>query len=124
MRGDLVHILYDIMKDKVAYILAKTVESFEQDEKNVVARFSDGSSNTFYLLVGADGQGSRIRKAILPPGSPDPYRRLGAHIAYWSIPRNESDNNIRRTYHSPGGRMIMREKPQPDRDPSLFLPPG
>ncbi|RFU33900.1 hypothetical protein B7463_g2400, partial [Scytalidium lignicola] len=113
MRGDLVRILYDATKDNVEYIFGKTVECFEQDEKQVVAHFSDGSSDTFDLLVGADGQGSRIRKAILPPDSPDPYRRLGVHMAYWFIPRTETDNNIARTYHSPGGRMIMRRSHNP-----------
>lgn len=108
MRGDLVRVLYDATKDNVEYVFGKTVERFEQDETRVVAYFSDGSSDTFDLLVGADGQGSRIRKAILPPESPDPYRRLGLHMAYWFIPRAEGDNNMRRTYHSPGGRMIMR----------------
>ena len=75
-------ILYDATKEKVAYIFGKTVERFEQDKKQVVAHFSDSSSDTFDLLVGADGQGSRIRKAILPSNSPDPYRRLGLHMAY------------------------------------------
>jgi 2-polyprenyl-6-methoxyphenol hydroxylase-like FAD-dependent oxidoreductase len=108
MRGDFVRILYGATKDNVRYIFGKTIERFEQDEKQVVAHFSDGSSDTFDLLVGADGQGSRIRKAILPSGAPDPYRRLGMHMAYWFIPRIETDTNIRKTYNSPGGRMIMR----------------
>lgn len=108
MRGDLVRVLYDATKDDVEYVFGKTVEHFEQDEKHVVAHFSDGSSDTFDLLVGADGQGSRIRKAIQPPGAPEPYRILGMYAAYWFIPRIETDSNIARMYHSPGGRMIMR----------------
>ncbi|KAJ5628094.1 FAD/NAD(P)-binding domain-containing protein [Penicillium lividum] len=107
MRGDLVRILYDATKDNVKYIFGKTVEHFELDEKQVVAHFSDGSSDTFDILVGADGQGSRIRKAILPSGS-DPYLRTGVHMAYWFIPRAEGDSNIRRAYNCPGGRIIMR----------------
>jgi 2-polyprenyl-6-methoxyphenol hydroxylase-like FAD-dependent oxidoreductase len=113
MRGDLVRILYGATRDNVEYIFGKTVERFEQDETQVVAYFSDGSSDTFDLLVGADGQGSRIRKAILPSGSPDPYLRLGIHMAYFFIPRIDTDNNIRRTYLSPGGRMIMRRSHSP-----------
>lgn len=108
MRGDLVRVLYNATKDNVEYVFGKTVERFEQDENRVVAYFSDGSSDTYDLLVGADGQGSRIRKAILPPATPDPYRRTGIHMAYWFIPRAEGDDNIRRSYLSPGGRMIFR----------------
>lgn len=108
MRGDLVRILYDATKNDVEYIFGKTVESFEQDEKQVLAHFSDGTSDTFDFLVGADGQGSRIRRAINPPNTPDPYRQLGLHMAYYFIPRMEGDTNIRRTYSASEGRMIFR----------------
>ncbi|MFI9271166.1 FAD-dependent oxidoreductase [Kitasatospora sp. NPDC052896] len=113
MRGDLVQILHDATKDGVDHVFGISVERFEQDEKRVVAHFSDGSCDEFDLLVGADGQGSRIRRAILPPGSADPYRPLGIHLAYWFIPRIASDGNIRDTYHAPGGRMIMRRSHNP-----------
>ncbi|KAJ5664343.1 FAD/NAD(P)-binding domain-containing protein [Penicillium longicatenatum] len=107
MRGDLVRILYDATKDNVKYIFGQTVERFAQDKKEVIAYFSDGSYDTFDILVGADGQGSRIRKAIMPPGS-IPYLKFGIHMAYWFIPRADGDNNIRKTYNCSGGRMIMR----------------
>ncbi|CAM0141720.1 hypothetical protein VKS41_006068 [Umbelopsis sp. WA50703] len=107
MRGDLVRVLYDATKDNVEYIFGITVERFEQYEDRVEVHFSDGRTDTFDLLVGADGQGSRIRKAILPPDSPEPYRRLGVYMAYWFVPRTEVDSNISKTYHSPGSRMIM-----------------
>jgi 2-polyprenyl-6-methoxyphenol hydroxylase-like FAD-dependent oxidoreductase len=113
MRGDLVRILHDAAKEDVDYVFGLSVERFEQDEKAVVAHFSDGSSREYDLLVGADGQGSRIRRAILPPGSPDPYLRVGIHVAYWFVPRIASDGNIRDTYHAPGGRMIMRRSHNP-----------
>ncbi|KAJ5204343.1 FAD/NAD(P)-binding domain-containing protein [Penicillium cinerascens] len=121
MRGDLVRILYDATKDKVKYIFDTSVDRFEQDEQKVTAYFSDGSSDTFDLLVGADGQGSRVRKAILPPGSPDPYRQLGFHAAYWFIPRNETDTNLSYTYQSPGGRMIMRRSHSPTETQIYFF---
>ncbi|KAJ5467922.1 MonooxygenaseFAD-binding [Penicillium sp. IBT 31633x] len=107
MRGDLVRILNEATKDKVKYIFAKTVDSFTQHEKGVVAYFSDGSSDTFDMLVGADGQGSHIRRDMLPPDAPDEYHRLGVHMAYWFVPWIKSDNNMCKAYVSPGGRMIM-----------------
>ena len=101
-------------------MFGKTVERFDQDEKQVVAHFSDGTINTYNLLVGADGQGSRIRKAILPADAPDPCWRLGLYIAYYFIPRITTDNNIRRSYHSPGGRLIMRRSHNPT-ESQLYL---
>lgn len=108
MRGDLVRILHDATKGAVRYVFGTSVEHIEQDEGLAVAHFSGGSSSHYDLIVGADGQGSRIRRAILPQGEPEPYRRMGIHMSYWFIPRTEADSNIRNTYNAPGGRMIMR----------------
>ncbi|MFF7364793.1 FAD-dependent monooxygenase [Streptomyces sp. NPDC008125] len=107
MRGDLVRILHDATKDDTEYVFGTSVDGFEQDEHKVVAHFSDGSSGEFDLLIGADGQGSRIRRTLLPQGF-DPYWRVGIHMAYWFVPRIASDSNIRDTYMVPGGRQIMR----------------
>ncbi|KAL1868195.1 hypothetical protein Plec18167_008388 [Paecilomyces lecythidis] len=110
MREDLVDVLHEATKgvDGVEYIFGKEIESFTEQEDQVHVRFSDGSQDTFDLLIGADGQGSRIRKAILPPDVPDPYRRVGVYIAYFFIPRISTDDNLRRVYGCPGGRMIFR----------------
>ncbi|XXH03088.1 Lysophospholipase 1 [Hypoxylon texense] len=122
MRGDLVRLLYEQTKENknVEYVFGKTVESFEQDDTRVLARFSDGTSDTFDLLVGADGQGSRVRKAILPPDE-DPVRKMGIHMAYWFIPRTGDDSNIRRTYHAPGGRMVFRRSHNPTETQVYFF---
>lgn len=121
MRGDLVRILYDATKDKVQYIFGKSIESFNQDDHQVTVCFSDGTFENYDLLVGADGQGSRIRKAILPLDSPDPYLRMGIHMGYYFIPRTEDDNNIRRTYNAPGGRMVMRRSHSPTETQVYFF---
>ncbi|KAI9728434.1 MAG: hypothetical protein M1828_003835 [Chrysothrix sp. TS-e1954] len=121
MRGDFVRILYDATKDHVKYIFGKTVEHFEQDEKQVMVQFSDGPSDSFDILVGADGQGSRIRKAMMPSNAPDPYWRLGIYMAYYFIPRTDDDSNIRRTYHAPGRRMIFRRSHNPTETQVYFI---
>ncbi|MGH3447414.1 MAG: FAD-dependent monooxygenase [Nocardioidaceae bacterium] len=107
MRGDLIHFLYEATRDDVEYRFGTSVDGFEQDEAKVTARFSDGTSEDFDLLLGADGQGSRIRRAMLPEGL-DPYWRTGIHMAYWFVPRIARDGRVRDTYLAPGGRQIMR----------------
>ncbi|PWK64056.1 2-polyprenyl-6-methoxyphenol hydroxylase-like FAD-dependent oxidoreductase [Streptomyces sp. CG 926] len=107
MRGDLVRILHDATKDDTEYVFGKSVDGFVQDADRVTAYFSDGTSDQYDLLIGADGQGSRTRRALLPEGL-DPYWRVGIHTAYWFVPRIASDSNIRDTYMVPGGRQIMR----------------
>ncbi|MFI8461894.1 FAD-dependent monooxygenase [Kitasatospora sp. NPDC085464] len=120
MRADLVRILHDATKDDTEYVFGVSVDGFEQDGQKVVAHFSDGSSGEFDLLVGADGQGSRIRRAILPVDA-DPYRRIGIHTAYWFVPRTASDGNIRDTYMVPGGRQIMRRSHNPTETQVYFV---
>ncbi|KAJ5108913.1 monooxygenase [Penicillium angulare] len=115
MRGDLVTLVYEATKnhENIKYIFGKSVESFDErenetgNENDILVHFSDGSTDSFDLLVGADGQGSRIRSSILPPGSKE-YRKLGIYAAYWFIPRIETDTNTMSMYSSPGGRLILR----------------
>ncbi|WP_051800025.1 FAD-dependent monooxygenase [Catenuloplanes japonicus] len=119
MRGDLVRILHDAAND-AEHLFGRSVDGFTQDGARVVARFSDGSSGEFDLLIGADGQGSRIRRAILPAGA-DPYWRVGIHMAYWFVPRIASDGNIRDTFMVPGGRQIMRRSHNPAETQVYFV---
>ncbi|WP_280465773.1 FAD-dependent monooxygenase [Nocardia brasiliensis] len=121
MRGDLVRILHDATADDVRYLFGRTVERFEQDDTRVLAHFSDGNCGEFDLLVGADGQGSRIRRAIQPAAAPDPYRAVGIHMAYWFITRIAADGDIRDTYHAPQGRMIMRRSHNPAETQVCFM---
>ncbi|MEE1766804.1 FAD-dependent monooxygenase [Streptomyces sp. JV185] len=120
MRGDLVRILHDATKDDTEYAFGVNVDGFEQNAHKVVGHFSDGPSGEFDLLVGADGQGSRIRRAILPE-SLDPYWRVNIHMAYWFVPRIASDSNIRDTYMVPGGRQIMRRSHNPTETQVYFV---
>ncbi|KAL8652113.1 MAG: hypothetical protein Q9226_004397 [Calogaya cf. arnoldii] len=121
MRGDFVRILYDATQKNVQYMFGKTVEHFEQDDHSVKVRFSDGSTGTYDMLVGADGQGSRIRAAIQPPDAPDPVRHLGAYLAYWFIPRIPTDNHLCKLYHIPRSRMIMSRTHSPTEGQANFV---
>lgn len=107
MRGDMLRLLYDAAREYAEFRFGSMIEHFDQDEDQVTVRFADGSSENFDLLVGADGQGSRIRRVILPAGA-DPYRRAGVHVAYWILPREASDGDFATMYNAPGGRLIIR----------------
>ncbi|NHI11875.1 oxidoreductase [Streptomyces sp. KO7888] len=120
MRGDLVRILHEATGDDVEYVYGTSVDGFDQDGHEVVAHCSDGSSETYDLLVGADGQGSRLRRALLPDGT-DPYWRVGIHMAYWFVPRIASDSNVRDTCMVPGGRQIMRRSHNPAETQVYFV---
>ncbi|MFI6645349.1 FAD-dependent monooxygenase [Streptomyces sp. NPDC050504] len=120
MRGDLVRILHEATADGTEYVFGKSVDGFGQDADRVTAHFSDGTCGEYDLLIGADGQGSRIRRALLPEGF-DPYWRLGIHTAYWFVPRIASDTSIRDTCMVPGGRQIMRRSHNPTETQVYFV---
>ena len=105
MRGDLVRVLYEATKDSVTYRFGLSVEDFTQDEKSVTVHLSDGTVEKYDMLVGADGQGSRIRKAILPP-TEDPLRHLGIFYCNWEAPDRVADDKLGRCTLATNGRML------------------
>jgi 2-polyprenyl-6-methoxyphenol hydroxylase-like FAD-dependent oxidoreductase len=112
MRGDLCRLLYDATKDHVKYIFGVSVESFEEDGNSVEVQFTNGLKDRFDLLVGADGQGSRIRRMILTPDSPDPFRSLHMYMAYFTIPQ-EDDEYIATAYLATNKRLLFTRRHDP-----------
>ena len=105
MRGDLVRVLYEATKDSVTYRFGIMVEHFTQDEKSVTVTFSDGTTGQYDMLVGADGQGSRIRKAILPQ-TEDPLKHLGIFYCNWEAPIRVADDKLGRCTLGTNGKML------------------
>ncbi|KAJ4157066.1 hypothetical protein NW754_008708 [Fusarium falciforme] len=87
MRKDLCEILHEATKNRVKYTFGTTIESFTQHDDVVDVTFSDGEKYQFDIVVGADGQASRTRKAMLGSDAEDPTHYLGAYIAYFTIPQ-------------------------------------
>ncbi|KAK2598097.1 hypothetical protein QQS21_005808 [Conoideocrella luteorostrata] len=109
MRGDLCELLVEKTKGTAEYKFGLSVTGFENAADHVRVTFSDGTSNTYDMLVAADGQGSRIRKMLLKDedASVDYSRDLGVYMAYFSIPREPEDVGMASIHVSPGERMIF-----------------
>ncbi|KZL66291.1 oxidoreductase [Colletotrichum tofieldiae] len=115
MRGDLVRILFEKTKDLgVKYTFGASIESFEQDSDSVTVRLSNGITDTFDLLVGADGQGSKTRRLMLGPGAKDPFYPLGIHMAFYTIPKWKTDTNYATVCISPKKRVMMTRNDNPE----------
>lgn len=65
----------------------KNVESVENSDSSITATFTDGTSATGSILIGADGSVSSVRKELCPAGS-DVYKnhKLPLHILGVSTP--------------------------------------
>ncbi|KAK4127167.1 FAD/NAD(P)-binding domain-containing protein [Parathielavia appendiculata] len=89
MRGNLCRLHYDAAnacRTPPKYVFGTSVASFEQKDTSVNVRFEDGRTDTFDLLVNADGQWSRTRRMMLGPGIPDAVQRIPAlYMAYFTV---------------------------------------
>jgi len=112
MRADLVGILYGLTMDKpnVWHLYDATITSFTQDDESVADGkvhicFSDGRTEDYDLVIGADGTGSRTRRLMLGPDAPDPRRRCGGYIGFFSVPSQPQDSCRGTMCQLPGRRM-------------------
>ncbi|SPJ78682.1 probable 2-polyprenyl-6-methoxyphenol hydroxylase and related FAD-dependent oxidoreductases [Fusarium torulosum] len=117
MRGDLIQLLYENIKDRVRFVFGTTVESFEQLDDSVEVRLSNGQKDRYDLVIGADGQWSRTRKQMLGPEAKDPIHFLGVYAGYFTIPRQIKDGEKYNgtAYIAPGKRLLFSRRHKPDR---------
>ena len=117
MRGDLCRLIYDASKDRVKYVFGMSIESFEEKESSVEVRFTDGQTNRFDLLVGADGSGSRTRKMMLGSDTADGFYPVdgGECVAYFTVPRpiQAGEQYIATMYMATGRRGVMTRRHNP-----------
>ncbi|SPB48270.1 hypothetical protein CAN33_009790 [Aspergillus niger] len=93
----------------IEYIFGDYLDDIQQQGNQVHVRFAKSKeTKCFDLLVGADGMQSRTRKMVWgEEGEKDRLKRLGMFAGFFSIPREEHDDNWRRWFHAPGRRGIM-----------------
>ena len=84
MRGDLERLLYSKIEDRIEVRLGTEVAAFERDGARMGVQLTDGSTDRFDLVVGADGVHSRIRELAFGPH--DSFERLlGYHTAAFIV---------------------------------------
>jgi len=110
MRGDLCRIFYDAsITVGATYKFGQMVTNFDQDDEGVTVNFSDGTSDRYDLLIGADGQSSKLRSMMLPAEEEaGVLKTLGLFWAYFTIPREATDSNIGPLCHVPSRLMMLR----------------
>lgn len=113
MRGDLCQMLFDENRERVRYIFGTTVDTVDDDGKLMNVRLTNGESDHFDLLVGADGVSSRVRKTVVRANKPDVFTPIkDYYIAYFTIPRKAADGEeyLATMYLATGGRGIMTRR--------------
>lgn len=113
MRGDLCRIMYDVTKTRAKYLFATSIDNLEEEDHFVNVRFSNGSTEQFDLVVGADGQNSRTRKMMTGPDAPDAFHPMkGMYVGYFTIPQplQPGEDYIATSYTASGSRGIMTRR--------------
>ncbi|KAF2094645.1 FAD/NAD(P)-binding domain-containing protein [Rhizodiscina lignyota] len=116
MRGDLCRLIYEATKDRTKYVFGTSVESFEEKNDSVEVRFTDGKTDHFDLVVGADGQGSRTRKMMLGSDTADGFKSLGYYMGYFTFrrPAKAGEEYIATWHLASGRRFMMTRRHSPD----------
>jgi 2-polyprenyl-6-methoxyphenol hydroxylase-like FAD-dependent oxidoreductase len=65
--GDLARILYEAVREDVNYLFGVRVTALNDDGERVDATFSDASTGSYDLVIGADGLHSGVRSLIFGP---------------------------------------------------------
>ncbi|GAM83056.1 hypothetical protein ANO11243_010420 [Dothideomycetidae sp. 11243] len=113
MRGDLCRLFYDKTKERTRYVFGQSVEEMHDNGEFVQVRFTNGETERFDLVVGADGQGSRTRRMMLGPDGKDGFVPLGgSYIGYFTMsqPMRKGDDYNASMYIGTGGRCMMTRR--------------
>jgi 2-polyprenyl-6-methoxyphenol hydroxylase-like FAD-dependent oxidoreductase len=85
LRADLVGILHAATENEIEYVFGDRIVHMAQDDEGVHVDFESGASQTFDLVVGADGLHSGVRRQLF--GNESAFvRELGACVAICTVP--------------------------------------
>ncbi|MGI4742830.1 MAG: FAD-dependent monooxygenase [Janthinobacterium lividum] len=105
LRGDLVEILYDLTKATVDYRFGDSIAGLVQQADRVRVTFASGRTDTFQLMIAADGVRSSTRRLVF--GDEPRFKYLGLYTAYLTIARQPTDTAWWRWYTAPNRRVLM-----------------
>jgi len=108
-RGDLTRLLYERTAGSVCYRFGDEITGLAEGNAGVTARFSSGGSQTYDLVVGADGLHSRVRALAFG----DESRFLvhhGYRLATFSLPDVLEVRDRAFTYTVPGRSVTVRSE--------------
>ncbi len=108
-RGALSEILYDASADRVDYRFGDSITVLAQAGNGVDVTFDDGRSQTFDVVIGADGIHSNVRRLAFGDESQFVHH-LGPCAAIWDVPAEMFSPGAGFMYSHPG-RTVMVERP-------------
>ncbi|WP_437653628.1 FAD-dependent monooxygenase [Sorangium sp. So ce1182] len=105
LRGELARLLLDHSRASADYIFGDRIAALKDRGDKVEVRFERGDEREYDLVIVAEGIGSSTR--AMQFGDEVERVPLDLYIAYFTIPRGESDSNVSRWFNAPGGRSVF-----------------
>ncbi|WP_062118121.1 FAD-dependent monooxygenase [Aureimonas sp. AU40] len=104
LRGDLARLVYESAREHAAFRFGDRIERIGDDGERAIVTFAGGATESYDLVVVAEGVGSKTRELMFPDEN-DP-RWMNLTIAYFTIPHVPGDNRMWRWYNATGGRSL------------------
>lgn len=123
MRGDMCEIFTKAAQSQgnVIFKYGCQIEKLHSSDRGANVKFSDGSSGDFTAVIGADGMRSKTRElALKEHDKQDCFKGRDHYIAYYSIPRESTDDALSHWYNATGGRSVLIRPGRPGRS-SAYL---
>jgi 2-polyprenyl-6-methoxyphenol hydroxylase-like FAD-dependent oxidoreductase len=119
-RGDLAHLIYQTVRDRIETRFDEEVATFNESSTGVDVLFGSGRRECFRCVVGADGLHSRVRAEMFVP-----QRYVERYLGYYAavfVARGYSrrDDGTYLSYAAPG-RQISRFALRDDETGFLFV---
>ena len=105
LRGDLARTLFEKAAPLAEYRFGKHITAVDNTENGVTVTLSDGSKESFDLLVVAEGVNSTTRELAFPGEAEPGYKEMS--VAYCTIPKSQTDTDVARWYNALGGVSIF-----------------
>jgi 2-polyprenyl-6-methoxyphenol hydroxylase-like FAD-dependent oxidoreductase len=93
--------------DSVDYVFGDRVVGCRESDERAEVTFESGATNTFDLVIGADGLRSAMRSLVFGPED-DYVHHLGAYMAFFTVPNHLELDHWWLTYTEPGVMAAVR----------------
>ncbi|ESQ79201.1 FAD-dependent monooxygenase [Asticcacaulis sp. YBE204] len=118
LRGDLASLLYEPARSRATFRFGDYITGITQTSDAITVTFAESEPETFDIVIVAEGVGSSTRELVFP-GENHP-RWMDITMAYYTMPKGETDTDMGRWYNATGGRGILL-RPGPDGQTHAFL---